>query len=179
MDISLHILDIAENSIRAGATLIEIELDEKPDMLTVTITDNGVGMTEVEIDAAVLGGYTTKMQSGGRGIRMFYDAAARSGGSFLVESRDLIRHPEDHGTVVKAVFPITEKIPALGDMTETICALLCGIGDGELVFIHRRKRGAVTFDTREVRHMLGDIPIGTAEIIRFLRDHISGQYNDL
>ena len=44
-ELSLNILDIAENSVKAGATLVQILLAETSDTLTLTVADNGCGMT--------------------------------------------------------------------------------------------------------------------------------------
>lgn len=175
MEISLHILDIAENAILSGASLIEIELDETPDEVAVTVTDDGCGMTDEELVLSVTEGYTTKEHGLGLGIPKFRSAAESCGGTFSIESKP------QRGTAVRATFPKRGGLP-LGDMTGAVCALLSGIGEGNIVFTHdimdSNGMYRVGLDTRAERRILGDIPISTPEVIIFMREYLGDQYNN-
>ena len=96
-----HILDITENSVRAGAKLIEISIDEDShnDLLTIEIKDNGHGMSRDVLQKVLDPFYTTKtVRRVGLGLPLLKDAAERSGGTFQLESQ------ENSGTTVKATF---------------------------------------------------------------------------
>lgn len=174
MELSLHILDIAENAILSGASLIEIELEETPDMLDVTIADDGCGMTEDELRMSLVEGYSTKPNGPGLGLPKFSDAVTSSGGTFSIESRP------GGGTTVSAEFPKMAS-PPLGDIAGAVMALLSGIGDADLVFTHDMRDGGQLYraglDTRVARRMLGEVPISTPEAIISLSGYLSEQYN--
>ena len=100
-EIALNILDIAENSVRAGASLIEItvSVQSQEDTLTVVITDNGCGMTQEEKEMVQDPFYTTRTtRKVGLGVPFFKQAAESTGGSFRIDSE------KGKGTAVTAVF---------------------------------------------------------------------------
>ena len=146
-EISLNILDLAQNSISAKATLIEISVSEKPDddTLTVTITDNGCGMSQQQLKAVTDPFYTTRTtRKVGLGVPFFKMAAEMSGGSFGIDSKI------GAGTCVRGVFGLSniDRMP-LGDINGTIAALIyC---NPEIDFVYTRARGdkSFTLDTRE------------------------------
>lgn len=120
-DLSLHILDVAENSIRAGSRTIEIALDEDParDLLTLTIADDGMGMGERERRAALDPFFTTKPgKRVGLGLSLLAQAAAQAGGTMTLESE------KDAGTIVTATFRLShvDRKP-LGDVDQTLTCL--------------------------------------------------------
>ena len=88
-EIALNILDIAENSVRAGASLIEITVSVQPeeDKLTVVIKDDGCGMTPEETEKVLDPFYTTRTtRKVGLGVPFFRQAAESTGGSFRIVS---------------------------------------------------------------------------------------------
>ena len=104
-ELSLNILDISENSVKAKASLIEITLSETEDILTISITDNGVGMTEETRRSVIDPFYTTRTtRKVGLGIPLFKFAAEQTGGGIEISSKHKDEFPEDHGTTVKATF---------------------------------------------------------------------------
>ncbi len=173
MEISLHILDIAENAIASGSRLLEIELEESGSEYRVTVRDDGCGMTECELGMCLLEGYTTKEHGMGLGLPKFMRAAEGCGGTFSISSTT------DGGTTVAATFPKADGV-VLGDMTGAVCAVISGIGDGDVVFTHDiaedGRVGRVGLDTRAERRVLGGVSISTPEVILFLREYIEGQY---
>lgn len=100
-EISMNILDVAQNSVRAGARLIGITVavDEKADTLTVVIEDDGCGMSETQVRQVTDPFFTTRTtRKVGLGVPFFKLAAEASGGSFFITSE------EGKGTKVTAVF---------------------------------------------------------------------------
>lgn len=180
-ELSLHILDIAENSVRAGATLIRIELCETDDKLSVSVSDDGCGMSSETLEKAVATSFTTKKtQNSGRGLPVFKAAAERTGGEFSVTSSSKAEHPERHGTEVKAVF--VKKSPAfipLGDIVATVRAIVTGNDETELLFVHEIEsetgKTCIRLDTREVKSAVGANAL-TPDLIVLIGDFLAGQY---
>jgi signal transduction histidine kinase len=120
-DLALHILDLVDNSLRAGATRIGVHVLEDPaaDRLTVEITDNGRGMDEGTLARALDPFFTTKPgKPVGLGLALFAQAARESGGGLKVESRP------GRGTILRADFSLghPDRKP-LGDLKETMSLL--------------------------------------------------------
>ena len=91
-ELSLNVLDIAQNSVSANASLIQIEVNENTsdDTLTIIITDNGKGMTHEQVEKVVNPFYTTRTtRRVGLGVPFFKMAAEMSGGSFSIKSEAL------------------------------------------------------------------------------------------
>ena len=104
-ELSLNILDIAENSVKAGASLTEILVLESGETLTLTITDNGSGMTKEILNSVTDPFCTTRTtRKVGMGIPLLKLEAEMTGGSLAIESRHFEEYPENHGTKVTAVF---------------------------------------------------------------------------
>lgn len=133
-ELSLNVLDIAQNSITAGAALIRIEVLENTQAhtLTVGIYDDGCGMTEEQVKSVLDPFYTTRTtRKVGMGVPLFKMAAEQTGGSFTVSSKVGI------GTNVQAVFK-TDSVDftPLGDMASTVTTLISMNTDRE--FLYRR-----------------------------------------
>ena len=178
-ELSLNILDIAENSLKAGATLTEIRLCQTQDTLTLTIADDGCGMDADTVERVTNPFYTTRTtRKVGLGLPLLRLAAEQTGGSLTVTSRDAATYPDDHGTVVTAVFH-TDHIdcPPLGDAAETLVTLIQGHPDRDFLFVHTRPQGsAVELDTRPVRELLEDVPLNSYEVLQWFRDSLRQAY---
>ena len=174
-EISLNILDIAENSVKAGATLTEIYVDEIGDELTLTIKDDGCGMDEETVKSVTDPFYTTrKTRKVGLGIPLLKLACEQTGGSLLITSSTDAMY---HGTTVKAVFLKNHiDFTPLGDVTSSIVTLIQGHPDTDFLFRHRNEIGEVELDTRELRAVLEDVPLDTYEVIVWIRDNLGEQY---
>ena len=175
-ELSLNILDIANNSTAAGASLVEITLCEKNDFMEITITDNGRGMTK-EFAARVTDPFSTsrKTRPVGLGLPFFKAGAEQTGGSFKLES------VLGKGTTVYAKFNAASiDCAPLGDICATICTLIGGAPETDFVFSHKTEKGSVNFDTRELRTALGeDISLAESEVIMWIRDNLTEEYNSL
>ena len=101
-ELSLNILDIAQNSVKAGATLVEIQLTETAETLTIRIVDNGCGMTAAQVESVMDPFFTTRTtRSVGLGVPLLKLAAEQTGGSVEIASS---AEAADHGTAVTALF---------------------------------------------------------------------------
>ena len=104
-ELSLNVLDITKNSVKAGASLIHISLVEVGGLLTLTITDNGCGMKPEVLETVMNPFYTTRTtRKVGMGIPLLMLAAEQTGGTVTIESRHEEEHPDGHGTTVTATF---------------------------------------------------------------------------
>lgn len=176
LELALHILDIVENSIRAGATIVRILIRESrsKDLFLMRITDNGRGMNREEREKALDPFYTTKkVRRVGLGLPMLADAAAKTGGRMSLRSR-----PKT-GTVVEAVFGLShiDRQP-LGDIASTLIALIVGNPGSDFVYRHEVDGRTYLLDTREIKKALEDVPLNHPEVTGFLRDHIAEGLRD-
>lgn len=178
-ELSLNILDVAENSVKAGATLIGIELDETGDLLTLRITDNGCGMTPEILAGVTDPFYTTRTtRKVGLGLPLLKLAAEQTGGTMTVTSRHESTHPEDHGTEVTATFHTNHiDCTPMGDVVSSVVTLIQGNPEREFLFRHRRPQGTVELDTRQIREVLGaDVPLNSFEVLQWITDYLREQY---
>ncbi len=167
-DLSLHILDVAENSTAAGATLVEISLTEDPgnDLLTLTIKDNGRGMEREMVDK-VTDPFTTSRTTRrvGMGISLLDQAAREAEGSLHVESSP------GHGTSITATFKLNhiDRRP-LGNLESTMTTLIMGNPDIDFSFTSNAGGRDVEFDTREIRAHLGGVSLADSEVLDLIRN---------
>lgn len=179
-ELSLNILDIAENSVKAKATLVKIALTETDDALEILISDNGTGMTADTLRAVTDPFYTTrKTRKVGMGIPLFKFAAEQTGGSLEITSRH-VDASTDHGTEVKATFYKNHiDFTPLGDVISSITTLIQGHPDIDFLYTHNGNECAVKLDTRELRAILEDVPLDTFEVLMWIKDNLEEQYNSI
>ena len=177
-ELSLNILDITENSVKAGATLTEIIITETDDDLVLTITDDGCGMTP-EILETVTNPFTTTRTTRkvGMGIPLLKMAAELTGGEVVITSKHIGEFPNEHGTVVKVTF-LKKHIDftPLGDVVSTITTLIQGHPETDFLYIHRINNDEIVFDTREIKETLEGVPINTYEVIKWIEEYLREQY---
>ncbi len=177
-ELSLNILDVAENSVKAGATLTEILIEEKGDTLTLIIRDDGCGMDGETVKAVVDPFYTTRTtRKVGLGVPLLKLACEQTGGSLSVESKTQEESPESHGTTVEAVFYKNHiDFTPLGDVVSTVTTLIQGHPDTDFLFRHTTENGEAGVDTRELRAVLGDVPLNSYEVIKWTEEYLREQY---
>ncbi len=170
-DLSLHILDIVENSIDAGATKVEIVIEEriKENLLKIKIKDNGRGIDKETLKKVFDPFYTTKkVRRVGLGLSLFAQSVKEADGKIKIDSK------LGKGTVVKAqmCYNHIDRKP-LGDMCETLMALI-GTRGTNIDFIYRHKKNGqeFVFSTREIKKRLGSAEINNPEVLKFLRREI-------
>lgn len=180
-ELSLNILDITENSVKAGATLTEILLDETETTVCIVIRDNGCGMTEDILRSVTDPFYTTRTtRKVGMGLPLFKMEAEQTGGYVTVESKAASEFPEEHGTTVTALFYKSHlDYTPLGDLTATVTTLIQGHPDVDFLFEHRRTDGPmVSLDTRELRAVLEDVPLDSFDVICWIEGALREQYGN-
>jgi hypothetical protein len=171
-DISLHILDIAENSVRADATKIEIIIvrDRENDILRVEVTDNGRGMDPETLARARDPFFTTKKKKTGLGIPLLAQAVERSGGALTIDSAP------GRGTRISATFRWGHvDRPAIGNITDTLLTLIAGHPDIDVAYEEREGDRVFRFDARELKCELEDVPINTPEVLDTIRGILQKQ----
>jgi len=165
-DLSLHILDIMENSVDAQARRIEVRIDEDPDrdLLTLKIMDDGKGMDAQTLKKAMDPFFTTrKTRRFGLGLSMISESAKATGGELIVESAP------GKGTRVKATFHRSHiDMKPLGDIPQTLLTLIAGRPGIELSYYHTIGRETFSFNTREFQ----DLPRGSPKVLRRIGEHI-------
>lgn len=170
-EISLNVLDVAENSTRAGASLVRITVDADfgKDRLTIIIADDGCGMTPEQAEHVTDPFYTSRTtRKVGLGVPFFKYAAESTGGSFSIDSKLGI------GTTVTAVFVLShiDRMP-LGDITSTIHTLVVYHPETDFLYRYCYDGNSFTLDTREFREILGDVPFDTPEISQYIKDYLT------
>lgn len=183
-ELSLNILDIVENSTKAGAALVDISLTQKNNLLTLEIKDNGCGM-KPDMLACVTDPFCTTRTTRkvGLGIPLLKLAAEQTGGSLKIVSKHESEFPDNHGTVVTAVFHSDNiDAPPLGDIVSTIVTIIQGHPDRDFTFTHDSDKDStgnilsVHLDTREMREVLGDIPLSSPDVLEWVAENLRSQY---
>ncbi len=170
-ELSLHILDIVQNSVTAGATLIEVCVDEstRNDTMTIDIKDNGCGISKEKL-TDITNPFKTSRQTRkvGLGLSLFQSAALACDGSFAIDS--LV----GKGTEVKAVFKRShiDRAP-LGNMPDTVITLLMSIGDADLLYKQFFNERVFSLDTREIKEILESKDLmKDPDVIHWVHDYV-------
>ena len=180
-ELSLNILDIAKNSTKAQATLVEILIEENEQTLTITISDNGTGMTE-DVLLSVTSPFATSRTTRkvGMGIPLFKFAAEQTGGTLTVKSKHIDEFPESHGTSTSAAFYKNHiDFTPLGDVVSSLVTLIQGNPDIDFRFLHKTAGGEVSLDTRDLREVLEEVPLDSFEVLSFIEENLREQYNSI
>ena len=167
-DLSLNILDITQNSIKAGATLIEIDVLFSGSQLAIEIRDNGCGMDAETVKRVVDPFYTTRTtRKVGLGVPFFKMVSEMTGGSFHISSQ------VGTGTVIGATFE-TDHVDCLplGDINETIWVLVSGNPDIDFVYTYGEGEKSFTLDTREIKQIMEGVPINHPQVTQFLAEYL-------
>ena len=169
-ELSLNILDIAQNSISAGAPLITIEVSENrtDQTLLIGIYDNGRGMSEEQVKSVIDPFFTTRTtRKVGMGIPLFKMAAEQTGGGLEIESEIGV------GTRVRAHFK-TDSVDftPLGDVASTVQMLITMNTDRDFLYKHSVDGKEFVADTREIKGILGDVPLDTYEVSQWILEFI-------
>lgn len=175
-ELSLNILDIAENSVKAKATLTQITILEKDNTLILTIKDDGTGMPKEIAESVTNPFYTTRTtRKVGLGLPLIKMAAEQTGGNLKIESNQ----GENHGTTVEALF-YKDHIDCapLGDIISTMATLIQGHPETDFLFKHIKSEKEVMLDTRQLRQVLGDVKLNEYEVIKWISEYLREQYEN-
>ena len=177
-ELSLNILDVAENSVKAGASLTQILIDEDQEKLTLSIIDDGCGMSSEIVRSVIDPFYTTRTtRKVGLGVPLLKLAAEQTEGEFFIASKVVDEFSDDHGTKVVAVFNKKHiDFTPLGDVISSLTTLIQGHPDTDFLFIHHFDEKEVNLDTRQLREVLGDVSLGEYEVIKWIEEFLKEQY---
>lgn len=176
-ELALHILDITQNSIRAKATLIGISVFESPltDNLTITITDNGCGMSEEVLKSVTDPFYTTRTtRHVGLGLPLLKMNALQTGGDVTITSEP------GKGTMVTAWFSYSniDRAP-MGDIGGTMALIISGNPTIDFLFTYRIERKEWSLDTKELRQALGATPVTDLKVVKYLKEMMNENIAEL
>ena len=176
-DLSAHIMDIAQNSVRAEATKIEIDIEENiiKDLFSITIRDNGCGMDAETLDRVTEPFFTSRtVRRVGLGIPLLKQNAEQTGGSLTISSR------EGEGTTIQAIFSHSHlDRPPVGNIANTVVLLVASNPDIRFVYRHVTEKGKYLFDSKEVKDFLEGVPVNDPEIVLALQQMIEENLKEI
>ncbi len=176
-DLAMHVMDITQNSIRAGAKLVQITMDEQPekDFFTLRVIDDGKGMDGEMVKKVLDPFFTTRdTRKVGLGVPLLKQNAEQCGGKLN------LRSVPGTGTRIEAVFGYHHlDRPTLGDIAGTVSLLIFGNPSLDFVYKHVYMERDWQLDTREVREILGDTPINSLEVRKFIKEMIEENLEEL
>lgn len=163
-------LDIVQNSVKAGATIVEINIieDAKNDLMTIEISDNGKGMDQETVKKLQDPFFTTRTtRKVGLGIPFFAQAAQSCGGDLKVRSE------VGKGTVVTASFIRShiDRAP-LGSMSDTLVSLVAVNPEIDFVYRHKVDNNEFVLDTRDIRKVLQEVPLSNPMVLDWIKKYI-------
>lgn len=168
-ELSLNILDIAQNSVKVNAGKIFISINAKDEMLTISVKDNGSGMPP-EFLKNVEDPFTTTRTTRkvGMGIPLFKMAAESAGGDFKITSK------LNEGTETTATFQIDhiDRMP-LGNVGETVASLILTNPEKDFYLDYGVEDRKYEFNTVEMKEFLENVPIESPEIIAYIKETIN------
>jgi len=169
-DVSLHVLDIVQNSIAAEASRIVIFIQDRPeqDRLEIRICDNGKGMDPDQVKSVSDPFYTTRTtRRVGLGIPLLQASAEATGGYLKIRSE------KGTGTVVQAVFHSKHiDCPPMGRMEDTMAVLICCNPDVQFHYSHIFSDRKFVLHSGEIQQKLGEISIAYPDVIMWIKDYI-------
>jgi len=176
-DLALHILDILQNSVTAGATLVKLRIDEIPfkDEYLVKFIDNGKGMDAEMVQHVTDPFFTTRTtRKVGLGLPLLKQNAERTGGRMTICSEP------GKGTEVEVlfVFKHIDRLPT-GDIAGTMALTVSSYPEIDFIYTHNTPQGTFIFDTTEIKETLGDLPINNPQVIAFMKDLINDNLKEI
>ncbi len=177
-ELSLHILDIVQNSIEAGAQRVTLELVEERherDSFLIRITDNGRGMT-AELCKNVIDPFVTTRTTRriGLGLPLMDMSTKRCNGYLSITSR------VGHGTVVEALYQHSHlDRPPLGNMVETIKSIVIANPELDFTYCHRVDQASFSLGTGELVEILGDISLTQPDVLLWLDEYLTENIGNL
>lgn len=166
----MNILDIVQNSVRAGASLIEIEIieDTEKDIFSFSVRDNGCGMSRELVEKVMDPFVTTRTtRKVGLGISLLRSAAQAAGGDILIESAEGV------GTFLKAWFShkSIDRQP-LGDIAGTVVSLVSMNTQADFIYKHTFNSQEFVFETKEIKNILGEVSLAEPSVAQWIKEYI-------
>ncbi len=175
-DFSLHILDIAENSVRAGASCVEICVEENS-KVKVLIKDNGKGMDSIMIEKSQDPFFTTKNERKkkfGLGIPLLKQNVEAAGGKFFLDSKENI------GTIVQweAAADNIDTLP-MGNLADTLWLLTVFYPQSEFKFEHKKEGKEGRFTSSEIREIFSGMNLSDPDVSNAIKMYVNEIENSL
>lgn len=171
-ELALHLLDIIQNSFKANATLVQIVISEIKNCdeytMKITIEDNGCGMNKDELTQVTNPFFTSrKTRKVGLGVPLFKEICENTGGYLSIDSQINI------GTKIEAKINMhsIDALP-LGNIVETLYLLAINPEECDIEYIHKVNDKEYTFDTRQVKEVLGNIPLTEITVIEWIKSFL-------
>ena len=176
-ELSYHILDIANNSVRAKAKHIEIHIleDRVHDSISFEIIDDGCGMSE-EMVAAIKNPFITSrtFRKVGLGIPLLNDTCKNCNGNLSILSKI------GRGTKVLAQMQLSHiDRPPMGNLVSTIVTLMTSEDGIEYDYTHKVNEKEFHVATSELKSILGDVPLSMPEVVLWLKEYIQENLQEL
>lgn len=174
-DLSMHIMDIAQNSVRAEAQLVQIAVVERGEDLIIQVEDDGSGMDAQTIEKVTDPFYTSRTtRKVGLGIPFIKQNAEQTDGKLVLKSE------VGKGTTLRAIFGRYHiDRPPMGDLPGTIALLISGNADLDFVFSYEKDGENYQLDSREVKEILGDVDIRLPKVASFLKQMIDENLKEI
>ncbi len=174
-DLSMHITDIVQNSVRAKAKLVQLTIEEKQDWLIFTFEDDGTGMNEETVKKVTDPFFTSRTtRKVGLGLPLFKQNAEMTGGSLHVFSE------LGKGTKVKVVMGLHHiDRPPVGDLPSTMAMIITGNPDVDMVFKYIKIDNEFSLDSREVKEALDGMDIRMPQVTSFLKEMIDENLKEI
>lgn len=172
-EISLNILDIVQNSIKANASFVHIfvNISTFNNLITVTVKDNGRGF---DVKAYENTKDKSKNKHGGYGISLFKESAEKTGGWFKISST------AGHGTEITSAYILDSPCRApLGDVNATVGSLIFCCTDVDFVYTYEVDDKSFTLNTKEIKEIIGKIPINNSEVSNFVKAYLKENTDNL
>ena len=169
-ELALYILDLAQNSVRAGAKNVEIEIEENPqeDLLTVYVKDDGCGMKKEFLEKVISPFVTTRKERRvGLGIPLFKELTEECEGTFEIFSE------EGKGTRIKGTFKLSSvNLIPIGDIASTIVSLIMSAPQIDIVYRFKKGSREFEFDTKKIREVLKDVNLNDVRVLSWIREYV-------
>ncbi|MFY9116632.1 MAG: ATP-binding protein [Bacteroidales bacterium] len=176
-DLALHLLDIVQNSLSAGASLISIRLEEHvtENLLKMIVEDNGRGMTQEQVQKLSDPFFTSRTtRRVGLGVPLLRQAAEQAGGSLEVESES------GKGTRLSVVFQYDHlDRPPLGDIPNAVVLMISANPQVDFEYTYSYNGKTYEIDTFQLKEVLGDTPLSDLHIMGMIEEMIKTNQSDL
>ncbi|PKQ64968.1 ATP-binding protein [Labilibaculum filiforme] len=176
-DLSLHIMDIIQNSVRAEASNVELEIKEdlEKDIYSISIKDDGCGMSEEVVKKVTDPFFTTRTtRKVGLGLSLLKQSAEQTGGKLEIHSKEGV------GTVLEVLFSHKNiDRPVIGDIAGVMVLLVSANPNMDFVYRHCTAKGEYIFDTKEVKEVLEDVSVTDPNIMKYLKELINENLNTI
>ncbi|MBP1924915.1 sensor histidine kinase YesM [Sedimentibacter acidaminivorans] len=176
-ELSMHILDIAMNSVKAEAKLIEITVEDsiKNNSIKITIKDDGKGMSKEILENVANPFYTTRTtRKVGLGLSMLKEASERCNGYLKINSQLGV------GTIVESFFERNniDRAP-LGNIADTILVIVNSLKNCNLIYNHVVDDNSFTISTQQLKEILGEVVISDSNVVMWIKEYVNENINDL